>query len=126
MLKSCRQGELNKHLAAWICCKTDDPKADYFLCQHCRNYAGIDKDIASNWNENSDSRLGRFDQLYMALVKLPRDQKMVIYLKIVKGLSNQDVADILSKSIGAIKAIQYRGLMNLLHVFSSGHEGIAV
>jgi hypothetical protein len=48
--------------------------------------------------------------------------RMVIYLKVVKNLSNHEVAETLSKSIGAVKVIYNRGLRTLLHLLFSGHQ----
>ena len=79
-----------------------------------------------DWKDTSDGRLDNFDQLHTAFLILSPDQRMVIDLKFVKGLSNHDVAKVLSKSVGAVKAIQDRGLMNLLHILFSSREGIAV
>jgi len=76
--------------------------------------------------DTSDGRLDNYDQLRTAFLLLSPDQRMVIDLKVVKGFSNHDVAKALSKSIGAVKAIQDRGLMNLLHILFSSREGIAV
>ena len=51
-----------------------------------------------------------------AMQILTPDQRSVIELKIVKGLSNKKVADILSRSIGAVEAIQHKALIALFHL----------
>jgi len=129
MLKSCRQGELNKHLAVWLCCALDSLTADYYLCQHCRNYVYIKKGEINHipgWDETTPTEWGNLDQLYQAFLGLSPDQRVVIYLKIVKGFSNHDVAEALSKSIGAVKAIQSQGLRTLLHLLYSRQEYMAI
>jgi len=47
---------------------------------------------------------------------------MVTYLKITRGISNYDAADILSKSVGAVKATQNRGLTALLYLLVREQE----
>ena len=129
MLKWCRKSELNKHLAVWLCCAADSPTVDYHLCQHCRNHVSmkeIEKKHVSGWEEATLAGWSKPDQLYKAFLGLSPDQRMVVYLKIVKGFSNHEVAEALSKSIGAVKEIQRRGLRNLLHLLSSQHERAAV
>lgn len=62
------------------------------------------------------------EKLHEAFLGLLPDQRMVIYLKIVKGFSNYEVAVALSKSIGAVKVIYNRGLRTLLHLLFSGYQ----
>jgi len=105
----------------------DNPNVDYYLCLHCKNYAITNNDVNNlipDWKESADGRLGNFDQLHTAFLLLSPDQRMVIYLKFMKGLSNHDVAELLSKSIGAVKAIQYRGLINLMHILSPAAKAL--
>ncbi len=52
-------------------------------------------------------------QLAQALSSLTEDQQQVIILKFVDRLSNADAAQILDKSEGAIKSLQYRALNSL-------------
>ena len=54
--------------------------------------------------------------LAAALVHLTEEQRQVILLKFVEGLENKDVAQIMGKSVGAVKALQHRGLAALERV----------
>jgi len=56
------------------------------------------------------------DTLQDAMRKLSEEQRWVLILKFVSGLSNKEVADILSKSISTVRAIQNRALITLLHL----------
>lgn len=56
-------------------------------------------------------------QLGRALDNLTEDQREVIILKFVEGLSNSEVAQILEKSEGAIKSLQHRALNSLNRVW---------
>ena len=48
-----------------------------------------------------------------ALFRLTPDQRQVIMLKYFEGLSNQEVAAAVDKTIGAVKSLQNRGLASL-------------
>jgi len=52
-------------------------------------------------------------QLAQALSNLTEDQQQVVILRFVDGLSNTDMAQVLGKSEGAIKSLQYRALSSL-------------
>jgi RNA polymerase sigma-70 factor (ECF subfamily) len=56
-------------------------------------------------------------QLLQALRSLTEEQQEVIILKFIDGLSNTDVARILGKSEGAVKALQHRALSALSRFF---------
>ena len=57
--------------------------------------------------------------LRKALAHLAPDQRQVLVLKYLEGWQNDQIALALSKSVGAIKALQHRGLNNLQKVFSN-------
>jgi RNA polymerase sigma-70 factor (ECF subfamily) len=50
----------------------------------------------------------RKDQLRAALRRLTADQRQVVTLKYLEGLQNDEIADILGKPVGAVKALQHR------------------
>ena len=58
-------------------------------------------------------------QLTRALSNLTEDQQEVIILRFVDGFSVTDVAQALSKSEGAIKALQHRGLSSLSRIWKN-------
>lgn len=62
--------------------------------------------------ETVDLRLTQH-RLAAAIAHLTEEQRQVILLKFVEGLDNKTVAQILSKSVGAIKALQHRALAAL-------------
>lgn len=59
------------------------------------------------------------ERLRRALHRLTEDQRQVIILKFIEGLSNAEVANILGKSEGAINALQYRALHALRQILQS-------
>ena len=52
-------------------------------------------------------------QVREALHKLTPEQQQVIMLKFYEGWSNEEVAQSLKKTVGAVKALQHRGLVTL-------------
>jgi len=60
------------------------------------------------------------NQLRAAMRHLTEEQQQVIVLKFVEDLPNAQVAEILGKTEGAIKALQHRGLAALRRVMDDG------
>jgi len=53
------------------------------------------------------------DRLKQSLPKLSPEQQQVITLKFIDGYKNSEIADILGKSVGAVKGLQFRALTAL-------------
>jgi RNA polymerase sigma-70 factor (ECF subfamily) len=56
------------------------------------------------------------DRLVAAIAHLTEDQRQVIILKFIEGLDNKTTAQILSKSVGAVKSLQHRALAALRRI----------
>lgn len=56
------------------------------------------------------------ERLAAALTHLTEDQRRVILLKFIEGMSNRQVAQTLGKSVGAVKSLQHRALAALKRV----------
>lgn len=125
MLNAYQYIEVNKRLAAWLCCAVKKPVVDYYLCQHCANYIALESDalllISCSGGSGPHGQVSA-NQLKKAFLSLMPDQRAVVYFKIGLGFSNQEVADILTKSIGAVKSIQQRALITLFHFLYSNYE----
>ncbi len=52
-------------------------------------------------------------ELRQAILKLTREQRQVICLKFIEGYSNSEIATMMDKKEGAIRALQYRALRSL-------------
>ena len=48
-----------------------------------------------------------------ALMQLTEDQQQVLSLRFFEGMDNEQVAEIMQKTIGAVKSLQHRGLASL-------------
>ena len=104
MLSIYQSNALNKFLTARLSCGSEIATVDYYLCQHCTNFDALETDVLHQ------------DQISKAFLHLTQEQRTVIYLKIIAGLSNRDVAHAISRSIGTVKAIQNRAFFVLSHL----------
>ncbi len=66
-------------------------------------------------DEVIERNLARQD-LTMALKKLTDEQRQVILLKFMAGLTNTEVARVINKPVGAIKSLQHRALVSLRRI----------
>lgn len=70
--------------------------------------------------EHLETRLIRNEQLESLLTtirKLPADRQLVIILKFVDDMPNQEIARILGRSEGAIKSLYHRTLLELRNIY---------
>jgi RNA polymerase sigma factor (sigma-70 family) len=58
--------------------------------------------------------------LAMGLERLPAGQRRVLELRYLLGLSHPEIAALLRKSVGAVKAQRWRALQNLSTILTSG------
>jgi RNA polymerase sigma-70 factor (ECF subfamily) len=66
----------------------------------------------------------QYTALAQALQLITDEQQQVIVLKFLQGLENEEVAAIMGKTVGAIKALQHRGLESLARVLGTqNNEG---
>jgi RNA polymerase sigma-70 factor (ECF subfamily) len=65
----------------------------------------------------------REEEVWGAVRRLRGDQRQVIILRFVDGLSYSDVAQVLGKSVGAVRVIQYRALSALRRALEDGDLG---
>jgi RNA polymerase sigma-70 factor (ECF subfamily) len=59
------------------------------------------------------------ERLYRALNKLTHNQREVLVLKFIDNMSNNQVAEIMGISVGAVKSTQKRGLLALNRILSN-------
>ena len=72
----------------------------------------IDAEFLVSLNEDKKAVL-QADDIKLMLTHLTEDQKEIITLKFIEGYSNGEIAQILKKSIGAVKVMQFRALSRL-------------
>jgi len=67
--------------------------------------------------EVADQRLAS-ERLLLAIRQLTDDQAQVVILRFLEGLSIAEVASVMGRSEGAVKALQYRAVIALRHLLS--------
>lgn len=112
--------------SSWLYRIAGNRIVDYFRRQPKQPAVALDDTLIFS-DENPVDLLERGltqHELRGALDRLTEDQKQVIILKFVDGLSNTEVAKVLRKSEGAIKSLQHRGLASLArHLGEMGRDG---
>ncbi|NUM76587.1 sigma-70 family RNA polymerase sigma factor [candidate division KSB1 bacterium] len=71
---------------------------------------------ALEWPDELEKALTQ-EQVRKALQKLTDEQQQVIVLKFIEGYDNPEIAEMLGKSVGAIKGLQFRALSALKEIF---------
>src|SRR5690606_30856578 len=79
----------------------------------------LDRESPDGTEEVAIRRLDR-EQAEALLAQLPPDQRDVLLLRIVGGLSAEEAGNVLGKRPGAIRALQLRGLRRLRRLIESG------
>jgi RNA polymerase sigma-70 factor (ECF subfamily) len=59
-------------------------------------------------------------RLFAAVWDLPAAQRDVLLLRMAAGMSTPEVAAVLGRTVGAVKALQHRGLANLAGLIEAG------
>jgi RNA polymerase sigma-70 factor (ECF subfamily) len=105
-------GGPRKHLQAWLYRVAHNLVVDTSRRQVYRNHEPLDdwtapagQDVEGEVQQAMAWQLAR-----TALVELTPQQRAVIILKYLEGLSNREVARVLDTSEGVVKSLQHRGL----------------
>jgi RNA polymerase sigma-70 factor (ECF subfamily) len=89
----------------------------------------VDPEEIFNWGGTEASSLEwviaaeETERLADAIGQLPEEQQQVIILRFIEGLDHAAVADILEKSNGACRMIQYRALTTLSRLLTAEKQG---
>lgn len=113
-----------QHLSAWLYRTAHNILVDHYRRQQHRQHLPLDEELVNasdNPAESAERRLSAA-QVRAALQQLTPDQQLVIVLKFLEGLSNQEVAAILSKPVGAVKSLQHRALAALQRLLAPEKE----
>lgn len=105
-----------KHLQAWLYRVLHNLVVDQYRRQMpCRQE--LPGDLAAEGDPAEEvQRLLVQERIRQALHRLTRDQQQVIVCKYLEGMSNEEVAAVLGKPVGAIKSLQHRALAALRRI----------
>jgi RNA polymerase sigma-70 factor (ECF subfamily) len=102
----------DQHIAPWLYRTAHNLVVDHYRRQKHRQHLPLNDAVVPSVTDTEQDAEIRFsaDAVRAALQELTADQKQVILLKYIEGLSNQEVADLMNKSVGAVKSLQHRAL----------------
>jgi RNA polymerase sigma-70 factor (ECF subfamily) len=98
-------------LQGWLYRIAHNLVVDHFRRQSKRDGPELDERwMAAEDFSTTFEGLFSSNQLRTAMRFLTEEQRQVVVLKFAEGLSNSEVAEVMGKTEGAIKALQHRGL----------------
>jgi RNA polymerase sigma-70 factor (ECF subfamily) len=107
--------------AAWLYRIARARVIDHWRRTQRRGTVPFEDRVLPDWTAGEDVANGdvlQHTQLVVSLAYLTEDQQQVIVLKFMQGLNNAEVAQIMGKTEGAIKALQRRGLEALARLLN--------
>ncbi len=117
-----------RQLKAWLYRVAHNNVIDYYRRQQHRRHLPLDEKLV----ETGDSPITlaerniTAEQVRATLQQLTPDQQQVITLKFLEGMSNNEVAELLNKPVGAVKSLQHRALAALQRQLSLSQESVSV
>jgi RNA polymerase sigma-70 factor (ECF subfamily) len=117
----------DRHPKAWLYRTAHNLVIDHYRRQTHREHLPLNEEMVSSSEDPATVAEQRSSaaRVRMALRKLTPEQQQVLVLKFLQGLSNQEVAAVLDKSVGAVKALQHRALAALKRILTPDEDGIA-
>jgi RNA polymerase sigma-70 factor (ECF subfamily) len=105
-------GGPRRHLRAWLYRVAHNLVIDASRRQVHRNHEALEEWTAAGSQdvEGEVQRSMAWQQACAALTELTPQQRAVIILKYLEGMSNKETARVLDTSEGAVKSLQHRGL----------------
>jgi RNA polymerase sigma-70 factor (ECF subfamily) len=107
---------------AWLYRIAKNTLTDYYRRKGVRKETAIEKIILEAIPDkkvvNNDCLAQ--EELKKAIGRLSDDQQEVILLKFIEGYDNAEIAEITGKTIGAVKALQFRALGSLRGLMKEG------
>ena len=109
-------GGPTRQLSAWLYRVAHNLIVDEIRRREHRDHESLDEalgDVLSDGADSLESLIGdtlAVERVREVLLELTEEQRQVIVLKFLEGMDNAEVAEIIGKSVGAVKALQHRGL----------------
>ncbi len=116
----------SSNLRAWLYRVAHNIVVDYYRHHENQQLSLIDENLVG---DSPDPGQGaemsiQLEGVRKALGQLTPDQQQVLALKFLEGLSNNEVAGITGKSIGAVKSLQHRALAALQRLLVLAEEEV--
>ncbi|MBI5021767.1 MAG: sigma-70 family RNA polymerase sigma factor [Ignavibacteriales bacterium] len=106
---------------SWIYTIASNMVTDHYRRRSVRSIVEMKEDLAETvgYNDNSMENSLTQNELKDAILQLTEEQQKVITLKFIEGYETEEIANMLSKSAGAVRAIQFRALTALRTLFGA-------
>lgn len=103
---------------AWLYQIANNLAIDYYRKRARNREVSLIEEFSEHAPVQSDEteRILERKDLEKGIGTLPDDQRQTILLKFMEGYDNKEIADIMHRTVGAIKALQFRALNNLKNV----------
>jgi RNA polymerase sigma-70 factor (ECF subfamily) len=127
LLRSVQQkGFPECEMRAWLYRTAHNLVVDHYRRQTHRQHLPLEEDLVDGGEDPAGlvEQKANTDRVRRALQYLTDAQQQVIALKFLQGLTNQEVAEILDRSVGAIKLLQHRGLAALQRHLAADEEKV--
>jgi RNA polymerase sigma-70 factor (ECF subfamily) len=108
-----------ENLAAFLFRIAHNLVVDYLRCHRATQL--LDENLVAEQSDPAhlvEDEMKRA-RLRRAITRLTVEQQQVIVLKFLEGFSNEEIARVLDKSVGAVKLLQHRGLATLRDLLSA-------
>jgi RNA polymerase sigma-70 factor (ECF subfamily) len=118
-------GGPQKHLRAYLYRITHNLAMDHYRRQPVEVVSSEEVSGKLSSGSDPDEDLEREltqEEVRTALWQLTPEQRQVVVLKFLQGISNDEIASTMGKSIGAVKALQHRGLAALRRILLAKPE----
>jgi RNA polymerase sigma-70 factor (ECF subfamily) len=117
VLEALKQGKMWKTTPdAWIFGIARNVVADHYRKTSRRSEVALDERLAMSDEQNPTQRVivaEQHEELAQAITALTDEQRDVVLLRFMEGLSINDVAEAMGKTPGAVKGLQHRALRAL-------------
>ncbi len=106
---------------AWLYRIAKNALTDYYRRKAVRKEDAVDTQILEALPQEKEAPGDSFTQeeLKSFIGELGEEQQQVILFKFIEGYDNEKIASIMGKSIGAVKALQFRALVALRGIVKS-------
>lgn len=103
---------------AWIYRVAHNLLVDYYRRKAIRKDSPLNDEVLETvTSQDKDEPILTESELRQAMEVLTEERKEVIILKFIEGYDNERISQITGKSVGAIKALQFRALVALRGFF---------
>jgi RNA polymerase sigma-70 factor (ECF subfamily) len=112
------------YLSAWLYRVAHNLIVDFYRRQPVQEPAMLENVVLAGGDQGVEhlERQMRVDQARAALRQLTPLQQQIITLRFLEELSNEEVARVVERTEGAVKALQHRALNSLRRLLEGGDE----